>query len=127
MGPLVRRRVTQTGQGIRRGLSELAHLQRVHSFCERVPQPPGLSSNTGDAQARLTRGGLLFGYFSLGRARESNQLPVCHRRPWIPAYAGMTGARKVSSPGLPPGNSFARNLRLADNARPDLHLFLDVG
>ena len=27
-----------------------------------------------------------------------DQLPACHRRPWIPACAGMTGSRKSDQP-----------------------------
>ena len=82
-GSPVSRRVTQTDQGIRRGLSELSHVLCVFSFRERVPQPPGSSSNTGDAQARLTRGRLLFGYFILA---AQDKVTSCRAAPGDPEF-----------------------------------------
>jgi len=42
----------------------------VFSFFERVPQTPNSSSNTGDAQARLTRGVFFFGDFLLDKQKK---------------------------------------------------------
>ena len=71
LGPLVSRRVTQAGRGIRRGLSERAVVPCVFSFCARVPQPPGSSSNTGrPRQWRLTRGVFFFGDFLLDKQKK---------------------------------------------------------
>jgi len=60
LGPLVSRRVTQAGRGIRRGLSERAVVPCVFSFCARVPQPPGSSSNTGPPRLVAAHQGGLF-------------------------------------------------------------------
>jgi len=46
-------------------------------------RPPGLSSSAGAPSQKAgaaNLGGLLFGYFLFGRARESDQLPGCPRR-----------------------------------------------
>ena len=116
----MRRRVTQASSVVWSRTCLSSQSLCVFSFFERVPQTPNSSSNTGNAQARITRGGLLFGYFSLGRARESNQLPVCHRRTWIPACAGMTGSMpRVCHPvnEISPGSA-TRKIRSRWSAEP---------
>src|SRR3954471_23622560 len=103
LSTLVDRRVTQTGSEVWSRTCPSSQPLCVFSLIERHPQTPNPVSNAGNAQAQGNQGGLFFGYFHLaaqkkvtspGSATRRFNKIKSHRRPWIPAYAGMTGLVK---------------------------------
>ena len=135
--PLVRRRVTQAGRGIRRGLFELSNVLCVLSYRERVPQPPGSSSNAGNAQARLTRVpfSLVTFFWASKRKSPAAGLPPAVQssipNPAFPPAARTTPAHRAScvwiysanSLGVPPMGSAPSKARRRGNACAASSLF----
>jgi len=93
LGPLVRRRaVAGKGGAFAEDCLSCRLVQCVHSNSTASSTGAELVEQHRDTTpVAVNQGRPSFGYFAWPR-KKSDQLPVCHRRTWIPAYAGMTGS-----------------------------------
>ena len=93
LGPLVRRRaVAGKGGAFAEDCLSCRLVQCVHSNSTASSTGAELiEQHRATTSVAVNQGRRFLWLLSFGRANESSQLPVCHRRPWIPAYAGMTG------------------------------------
>ena len=93
LGPLERRRaVAGKGGTFAEDCLSCRLVQCVHSNSTASSTGAELVEQHRDTTpVAVNQGRPSFGYFAWPR-KKSDQLPVCHRRTWIPAYAGMTGS-----------------------------------